>query len=61
GLWFDKLGIGAVVYYRIEDGHLVSDMSVFASPGTYVATITAEYRMKDGVLVPSAFSAGEGE
>lgn len=61
GLWFDKLGIGAVVYYRVDDGQLVSDMSVFASPGTYVATITAEYRMKDGVLVPSVFSAGKGE
>lgn len=61
GLWFDKPGIGAVVYYRVENGKLVSDLSVFASPATYVATITAEYRMKAGALVPSVFSVGEGE
>ncbi|MBO7743564.1 signal peptidase I [Paenibacillus sp. MWE-103] len=58
-LWFDKPGIGAVVYYRIEHGRLVSDLSVFATPATYVATIKAEYRMKDGALIPARFSAAD--
>lgn len=56
-LWFEEPGIGSIIEFRMdEEGYLTADLSVFASPGMYMADVSVRYDWKDGELIPVRFA-----
>ncbi|MCQ6562452.1 signal peptidase I [Paenibacillus mendelii] len=57
GMWFDKLGLGSIVKYRLdEEGRLWADITGFVSPGTVVAELSVRFDLQDREYVPAAYT-----
>ncbi|UVI30821.1 signal peptidase I [Paenibacillus spongiae] len=60
GIWFDKLGLGSVISYRLdEENRLWADMAGFVSPGTVIAEISVRFDLRDREYVPVDYTMRE--
>ncbi|MBD3920009.1 hypothetical protein H8B09_14690 [Paenibacillus sp. PR3] len=61
GMWFDDVAIGSIVTYRVENQHLLAEVSAQVSPGFFIANVEAEYSVKGSKLVVGNLALNEME
>ncbi|GMK37473.1 hypothetical protein PCCS19_05270 [Paenibacillus sp. CCS19] len=61
GMWFDEAAIGNIVTYRVDNQHLIAEVSAQASPGLFVANVEAAFEAKNNKLEVSNLAIKEFE
>lgn len=61
GMWFDDVAIGNIVTYRVDNHHLLAEVSAQVSPGLFIANVEAAFEVNGSKLEVKSLELNEME